>query len=780
MAWLRETDERFERRTPDAVRLGFAVALLVLAGLWAQSQSQLDRNLFQVVNGLGDGFLGPAKFFYYGFGSIWTVLGVTLLLLVLRQVRIATQVVIAGAAAWGIALLLNEILADHTIKGLTIDVRVGDGPKYPAAAVAIALALALALSPYVVRPLRRLLGVVVVAVVLATMYLGAGLPADVLGGIFLASAVVSVLRLVFGSPAGRPTLEEARAAITDLGYTVADVQYASEQNVRSSVLDVTLGDGGHLRVDAFGRDQRDARAGAKLWRRMVYREPGLAVFGTRVQETEHIAYSLMLAERAGVAAPRLERTGVGGADIALLVTTPTAGRPLAEVGADEVTDDLVARIWAGVGALHAAGIAHGDLDPFHVLVADDGSVGFDDFASASVDGDDFYLKRDDASVIVQTALAIGNERATAGALAGLGKERLADVIPFVQPAALPHGIAKGQKKLAKSLKELRGALAAAAEVEDVETLKIKRLDWANIGILIGVLIALTIAFRSMSGVNWSSVKGEFENADWGWALVALAMYPLIPSAWATALMGCVNHDLPFVPTVLTQQACSFLNLITPNGIGGTALQLDYLHKQGVPVASGGSAMVLSTGVGGAIQMILFLLAATITATAVDTSGPSVDGSEVLIGIAVVAALIGIVMKVPKLKDKIVPAVKKAASDIWAVIRNPHKAMLLIGGDTAGNLIYPAILGVCLLAFHQHLDFAQLVVVQVGAGMVGNVAPVPGGIGVTEAALTGALTAFGIPAAPALATVLVFRGITFVFPAFLGFFTLRWLRAKGYA
>ena len=82
--------------------------------------------------------------------------------------------------------------------------------------------------------------------------------------------------------------------------------------------------------------------------------------------------------------------------------------------------------------------------------------------------------------------------------------------------------------------------------------------------------------------------------------------------------------------MLTQQACSFLNLITPNGIGGTALQLDYLHKQGVPVASGGSAMVLSTGVGGAIQMILFLIAAAITATAVDTSGPSVDGSQVLI------------------------------------------------------------------------------------------------------------------------------------------------------
>ena len=51
-------------------------------------------------------------------------------------------------------------------------------------------------------------------------------------------------------------------------------------------------------------------------------------------------------------------------------------------------------------------------------------------------------------------------------------------------------------------------------------------------------------------------------------------------------MGCVNKDLPFVPTGLTQLACTFLNLVTPNGIGGTALQLDYLHKQGVPLGVG--------------------------------------------------------------------------------------------------------------------------------------------------------------------------------------------------
>jgi uncharacterized protein (TIRG00374 family) len=65
-------------------------------------------------------------------------------------------------------------------------------------------------------------------------------------------------------------------------------------------------------------------------------------------------------------------------------------------------------------------------------------------------------------------------------------------------------------------------------------------------------------------------------------------------------------------------------------------------------------------------------------------------------------------------------------------------------------------------------------------MLGNVAPVPGGIGVQEAALTAGLTSFGIDANTALATVLVFRGITFALPPFFGFVTLRYLRRAGYA
>jgi uncharacterized membrane protein YbhN (UPF0104 family) len=306
----------------------------------------------------------------------------------------------------------------------------------------------------------------------------------------------------------------------------------------------------------------------------------------------------------------------------------------------------------------------------------------------------------------------------------------------------------------------------------------KRCSLVSIGMLVGVLVALAIAVSSLSGVDWSTVEEQFETATWAWAALALVLYPLIPIAWATALRGCVNADVPFVPTALVSLAATFLNLITPNGIGGSALQLDYLHKQGVPVASGTSALVLSTAVGGAIETGLFLLAAALTATSL--SSYDLGGSLSLGAIAVVAAVIGVILGIPKVRHTVVPALKRAATDIRAVLRNPKKGAQLFGGDLAGNLLYPALLGLCLLAFGHSLTFTQLIVVEVGAGMLGNIAPVPGGIGVQEAALTAGLTAFGIDTNTALATVIVFRTVTFMLPPVFGFFTLRGLRARGYA
>src|SRR5205823_10107867 len=122
---------------------------------------------------------------------------------------------------------------------------------------------------------------------------------------------------------------------------------------------------------------------------------------------EHIGYTLMLAERASIPAARLVRTGVGGADAAVLITTPPAGTRLGALPADRVTDAVLADAWARIDALHHAGIAHGNLDGARVLVADDGTVAFDDFSAADASGGQYWFDRDDAALLVLFAQLVG-------------------------------------------------------------------------------------------------------------------------------------------------------------------------------------------------------------------------------------------------------------------------------------------------------------------------------------------------------------------------------------
>jgi uncharacterized membrane protein YbhN (UPF0104 family)/membrane-associated phospholipid phosphatase len=756
-------------------RLVIGAAGVSVVGLWAQSSSSIDTNLFRVINALPNGLDGAAKTLY-ALGSIWAVVVVVLVLSALRRWSVAGCVAFSGAGAWALAQVLNDALGSHSLRGLGVHLRTSSGPVFPSSNVAVFTALALVLSPYVVRPVHRFSLLVLVAVASSAMYLGVAFPTDVFGGLLLGLGIAGAVLFVFGAPGGRPTLEDVRDALGELGLSVGSVQHAERPMARAAVMDVTLGSGERLRVAAFGRDQRDGQFAERLWRRLAYRQPGVPAFGSRLQQVEHIGYMLLLAGQAHVQAPELVKTGVAGPDAAMLVTREPEGTRLSALDPKLITDAVLGAVWEQVNRLHGAGLSHGNLDTDHILVTDD-RVALDGFTSADATVEHFWRDRESASVLVGSALLIGNDRAIRAAVVALGKECVGGLIPMVQPAAMPAGVRRGTKHLAKLLKELRADLATATGVEDVAPLKLQRLTLTNVGMLAGIIIALAIAIPGLANVNFSSVKSQFSNATWGWVVPAALLYPAILMAWATATTGAVNADLPFLPTVAVQLAASFLNLVTPNGIGGTVLQVDYLHRQDVPVASGTSAVILTTSVGGLIQMVLLVIAASLSASKLNFGKGG--GSASLGIIALAAAAIGIVLLFPKIRGKVVPTVKRALSDVWSVLRNPRKALRLVGGNLAGNLLYPAALGLCLLAFHQSLGFAELIVVQMGAGLLASVTPVPGGIGIQEAALVSGLTGFGIPNNPALAAVMVFRTVTFVIPPFLGWLTLRWLRKQGY-
>ena len=626
---------------------------VVLCALWSGANGDTNENLCKAINGLGDGLEGVAKAFTF-LGSIWFVAIVVVLLLFVRWPAAARDAAIAGGGAWLVAIGINALAETQSVS--TLDVRTGDGPVFLTASVATAMALLVALAPYVVRPYRRLGILLVAGVATSAVYLGTGLASDVIGALFLGVVTGAAVHIAFGAPGGRPTMAELREALGQLGFDVSDLRDDPVPVPRATAVDATTRAGTHLRVLAFGRDQRDGQYFSKLWRSLAYREPGVAVFGTRLQQVEHLAYgcSSPRGRRPGPSLPqdRRRRARRRPAD-----HRAGGGHPLADLG-DQVPDAVLASAWEQLDKLHDGGHrARSSSTPR-------ASSSTTPRSRSSTLAQRTSAPRSTGSVatprrlLVLSAQLVGDDRAIAAALAALGREQLGAVIPYVQPATLPKALTKGQKHLGKTLKQMRAALTTATGVEDVPPLKIQRLTWINIGMLAGVLLAVGIGISSLEGIDWQSILSEFENATWSWALLALILYPLVPIAWATALMGCVTKDLALVTTTMVQLACSFLNLITPNGIGGTALQIDYLHHQDVPIASAGSAMVLSTGVGGAIQMILFLIAAAITATSLDSY--DTGGSVTLGAIAVVAALIGIILWIPKVRNKVMPAAKKAA------------------------------------------------------------------------------------------------------------------------
>nr|WP_285790550.1 YbhN family protein [Micromonospora sp. NBRC 101691] len=105
----------------------------------------------------------------------------------------------------------------------------------------------------------------------------------------------------------------------------------------------------------------------------------------------------------------------------------------------------------------------------------------------------------------------------------------------------------------------------------------------------------------------------------------------------------------------------------------------------------------------------------------------------------------------------------------------HGLRWLVVTSGALTLTYGLCLYVALLAAGRPFDLAVvppvILVCVVGEG-VASVAPTPGGLGATEAALVSGLLLYGVPLDTALAGVLIYRLATFWLPVPPGYLALR--------
>ena len=114
-----------------------------------------------------------------------------------------------------------------------------------------------------------------------------------------------------------------------------------------------------------------------------------------------------------------------------------------------------------------------------------------------------------------------------------------------------------------------------------------------------------------------------------------------------------------------------------------------------------------------------------------------------------------------------------------MLRSPRRLVKLFGGGLFTELVFSLAILCCVQAYGASISLASVIFVNEVVALFVGLMPVPGGIGVTEAALTAGLVAFGVPEDQAFAAAISYRMVSFYLPPIWGYFSLRWLRQNDY-
>jgi uncharacterized protein (TIRG00374 family) len=224
-----------------------------------------------------------------------------------------------------------------------------------------------------------------------------------------------------------------------------------------------------------------------------------------------------------------------------------------------------------------------------------------------------------------------------------------------------------------------------------------------------------------------------------------------------------------------------------------ALEVRFWERAGVPGAGALSIGMLDSFSTFVIQILLIVIILAADAVTVnlstDAAGSSGDSSgfnwaALLTGILLVLAALGIAYAFPKTRAKL-HKFRETLREKWAdakdalrVLRHPKKVVLLLGGNLVAQVMLAIILGVCLRAFGQSASLAALILVNTFVSLFAGFMPVPGGVGVAEAALTAGLIAIGVPEGTAASTAIAYRLATFYLPPLWGTFAMRWMKSQS--
>jgi uncharacterized protein (TIRG00374 family) len=768
------------RRATDA--LIAVIALLGLGGLVvAFPPGQLERALAKFLAAL-PGFLDPVWQFFYDAITFWALV-LLVVALVTRPRHGGVQAIAACVVAGVLGLVATRLAIGHlpdigrALAGLS------GAPRFPAARIGMAGAITLTVGAQLVQPLQRAGRWILAIGFVGSLLLHPGTPGASLASILLAVAAAASVRLAFGTSVGRPGVGDVAAALAELGLSVSQLEPAERQPTGVFELDARDDRGAPLLVKIYGRDAYDTQLVSGLWRKVSY--PGRAPLPGqgRLQAVQSEALITLFAARAGVATRGVVTAGATQRGDALLVLSGSI-RPLAELSADTLDAAVLGRSWDALHALHAARIAHTELDLDSVAFVDD-VPGLVDLGQGTLTPTLDQMEADRSRLLGALAAAAGEKASIDAAIRALGADGVAAVLPYIQPAAMGGRLKRALKDKDIDVDELRATAAAAVATEPPELVKLRRVTKGTI-VQLGLLVLAVLAIVKFAGnIDFAAVRENLANASWGWLVFAVffAQVPRLSQTLST--MGSMSAPVRFGPVYVLQLATSYLNLAVPGGIGRMTVFIRFFQRLGLPPSAAVTAGAIDSLTGNVLQVVLVVLLAIFSAEEVslDLQAPGSGALHLLwILISLLVTVVAVVLLVGRIRRAIVDRLKTWWPQIrqaLAALRQSNKLALLLGGSLLTEILFATSLGLIARGFGYSLPLTALVLVNSGTSIVSSLIPVPGGIGVAEFGLEVGLTSAGMTPSAAAATVLVYRLATFYLPPIWGFAAFKWLQRNSY-
>jgi uncharacterized protein (TIRG00374 family) len=314
---------------------------------------------------------------------------------------------------------------------------------------------------------------------------------------------------------------------------------------------------------------------------------------------------------------------------------------------------------------------------------------------------------------------------------------------------------------------------------------------AEIAVIIGVVV---IAINALPGLD--QVKARLTNAEPGWVVAVVV----------AQLGSCAGYLLVFRETFCTQMPWSLSydiamselaanSLLPAGGAGGLALGVWALRQAGLPtghIARRTVAFFVVTSAANFFTLIVVGLAVFL--------GVLSGRNTALLGLVpavITAGGVLIVVVSPKLLRAVGDRGTTADRETWrGRAKHAFRALLKTtadGVEQAISLLRAHSFGVIIGSFSYmafdimslgfsfaavgHEPAIGILVLGYLIGQLGNLIPLPGGVGGTEGALVGMFALYGVNVSDAAAAVLLYRLFQLIVPALLGAPAFVMLRRK---